>query len=74
MPAIRINAYDEDLAEKAFHTIMKNCRSSYLPEDIYVISERDFEWLTNKNLPIKVLSEEEVRKSVADFKKKEGLL
>jgi len=73
MPAIRINAQDKDLAEKTFHTIMRNCRFNYLPEEIYVISERDFEWLSDKGLPIEVLSEEEVQKNVSEFEKKEGL-
>jgi len=74
MPAIRINTPDKDLAEKTFHTIMRNCRFSYLPKSIYVVSERDFEWLESKSLPIEVLSEEEVRKSVLKFKKEEGML
>ena len=74
MPAIRINTQDKDLAEKTFHTIARNCGFSFLPEEIYVIKERDLEWLQDKGLPIEVLDEEEVRKSVADFKRKEGLL
>jgi len=72
MPAIRINTPDKDLAEKTFHTIMKNCRFSYLPKSIYVISERDYEWIENKGLPIEVLDEEEVKKSVFEFKKEKG--
>jgi len=74
MPAIRINTQDKDLAEKTFHTIMRNCGFSYLPEKIYVISERDLEWLNSKGLPIEVLSEEEVKKSVSEYKRKKGLL
>ena len=73
MPAIRINTDDKDLAEKTFHTIMRNCGFDYLPERIYVVKERDLEWLIDKGLPIKVLSDEEVRKSVSEFKKKKGL-
>ena len=73
MPAIRINTDDKELREKTFHTIMRNCRSSYLPERIYVVGERDYEWLVSKGLPIEVLSEEEVRKSVSEFKRKKGL-
>jgi hypothetical protein len=73
MPAIRINTQNKDLAEKTFHTILRNCRFDYLPKEIYVVSERDLEWLNGKNLPIEVLSEEEVRKSVAEFKKEKGL-
>lgn len=74
MPAIRINTQDKDLAEKTFHTILRNCGFDYLPEEIYVIKERDLEWLKSQNLPIEVLTKEEVRKSIVDFKKKEGLL
>lgn len=73
MPAIRINTEDKGLREKTFHTIMRNCQSSYLPERIYVVSERDLEWLMSKGLPIEVLSEEEVRESVSEFKRKKGL-
>lgn len=74
MPAIRINTQDKELATKTLHTIMGNCTSSYLPRGIYVINDRDFEWLDSKELPIEVLSEEEVRKSVSDFKREKGLL
>lgn len=74
MPAIRINTQDKDLAEKTFHTIMRNCGFDYLPEEIYVVKERDLEWLMSKNLPIEVLSKEEVNKSIAEFKKKVGML
>ena len=73
MPAIRINTDDKGLREKTFHTIMRNCRSSYLPEKIYVVGERDLEWLVSKDLPIEVLSEEDVIKSVSEYKKKKGL-
>ena len=34
--------------------------------------ERDFEWLESKGLPVEVLSDEEVIKSVAEFKRKNG--
>ena len=68
MPAIRIKTDDKALAEETFHTIMRNCRSSYLPERIYVIGDRDHEWLMSKGLPIEVLSEEEVEKSVSRYK------
>ena len=69
MPAIRINTQDKDLAEKTFHIIMRNCGFDYLPGEIYVVRERDLEWIIDKGLPIKVLSEEDVRKSVSEFKK-----
>jgi len=52
MPAIRINTQDKDLAEKTFHTILRNCGFDYLPEEIYVIKERGLEWLKSQNLPI----------------------
>jgi len=74
MPAIRINTPDKELATKTFHTIMGNCASSYLPKRIYVISDRDFEWLNSKDLPIEVLSEDDVKKSVSEFKKEKGLV
>jgi len=74
MPAIRINTQNKDLATKTFHTIVRNCGFDYLPKDIYVVKERDLEWLFEKNLPIEVLNEEEVRKSVLAFKKEKGLL
>jgi hypothetical protein len=73
MPAIKINTDDKDLAEKTFHTILRNCSFDYLPERIYVVKERDLEWLIDKGLPIKVLSEEEVKKSVSFLKRKKGL-
>jgi len=73
MPAIKINTQDKELAEKTFHTIVRNCGFDYLPEEIYVVKERDLEWLKNQNLPIEVLSAEQVNKSISDFKKKEGL-
>lgn len=73
MPAIRIKTDDKALAEETFHTIMRNCRSSYLPERIYVIGDRDHEWLMSKGLPIEVLSEEEVEKSVSRYKRKKGI-
>ncbi len=73
MPAIRIRTDDKELAETTFHTIMRNCRSSYLPREIYVLSERDLEWLMSKNLPLEVLTEAEVAKSVAAYKKEKGL-
>ena len=72
MPAIRIATEDKDLAEKTFRTITQ-CGFDFLPEEIYVVRERDFEWLVSKGLPIEVLSDEEVRKSVAEFKRKKGL-
>jgi hypothetical protein len=72
VPAISIHTEDKGLRENTFHTIMRNCRSSYLPERIYVVSERDYEWLVSKGLPIEVLSEDEVRKSVSAFKRKKG--
>ena len=74
MPAIRINTQDKDLAEKTFHTIIRNCGFDYLPERIYVVKEKDLEWLKSQNLPIEILSNEEVKKSIAEFKKKEGLV
>jgi len=74
MPAIKINTPDKDLAEKTFHTILRYCGFDYLPKEIYVVKERDLELLLEKNLPIKVLSEEEVRKSVLAFKREKGLL
>ena len=74
MPAIRIKTDDKELAEEAFHTIMRNCRSSYLPERIYVIGDRDHEWLMSKGLPIEVLSEEEVQKSVSGYKRQKGIM
>ncbi|RKU06514.1 hypothetical protein C6502_19945 [Candidatus Poribacteria bacterium] len=70
MPAIRIKTDDKELAEETLHTIMRNCRSSYIPERIYVIGDRDHEWLMSKGLPIEVLSEEEVQKSVSGYKRK----
>ena len=73
MPAIRINTQDKDLAENTFHTISRNCGFDYLPEKIYVVKERYLEWLIGKGLPIKVLSDEEVKKSVSEFKRKKGL-
>ena len=73
MPAIRINTEDKDLAQKTFHTIARNCRFSYLPKRIYVVNDRDYEWLISKGLPIRVLSEDEVRISVSEFKKEKGL-
>jgi hypothetical protein len=72
MPAIRIATEDKDLAEKTFRTITQ-CGFDFLPEEIYVVRERDFEWLVSKGLPIEVLSDEEVRKSVVDYKRKRGL-
>jgi len=72
MPAIRIATEDQDLAEKTFRTIIK-CGYDFLPEEIYIVRERDFEWLVSKGLPIEVLSDEEVRKSVAEYKRKKGL-
>ena len=73
MPAIRINTKDKDLAEKTFRTIVQ-CGFDFLPEEIYIVKERDFEWLTGKNLPIEVLNDQEVKKSVSDYKKKVGML
>ena len=72
MPAIRIATEDKDLAEKTFRTIIK-CGYDFLPEEIYIVRERDFEWLVSKGLPIEVLSDEAVRKSVAEYKRKKGL-
>ena len=40
---------------------------------MYVVKERDLEWLIDKGLPIKVLSDEETRESVSGFIKKKGL-
>lgn len=74
MPAIRINTQDKDLAENTFHTILRNCGFDYLPERIYVVKEKDLEWLKSQHLPIEVLSVEQVKESIAEFKKKEGLL
>jgi len=74
MPAIKIDTDDKDLAEKTFHTILRNCGFDYLPERIYVVKEKDLEWLKGNGLPIKVLSDEEVKKSVSEFKRKKGLL
>ena len=73
MPAIRINTEDKGLRENTFHTIVRNVSFDYLPERIYVVKERDLEWLISKGLPIEVLSEEEVIKSVSEYKKKKGL-
>lgn len=73
MPAIRINTEDKELRENTFHTIVRNVSFDYLPERIYVVKERDLEWLISKGLPIEVLSEEEVIKSVSEYKKKKGL-
>jgi hypothetical protein len=73
MPAIRINTDDKELAERTFDTILRNCGFDYLPERIYIVKERDLEWLVGKGLPIEVLSEEEVIKSVSEYKKKKGL-
>ncbi len=73
MPAIRIKTDDKELREKTFHTIVRNVGFDYLPERIYVVKERDLEWIVSKGLPIEVLSEEEVIKSVSEYKKKKGL-
>ena len=73
MPAIRINTGDKDLAYKTFRTILQ-CGYDFLPEEIYVVKERDFEWLDSKGLPIEVLSDAEVRESVSAYKKAKGLL
>lgn len=73
MPAIRINTQDKDLAQKTFRTILQ-CGYDFLPEEIYVVKERDFEWLDSKGLPIEVLNEEQVRKSVSAYKRARGLL
>jgi len=40
---------------------------------MYVVKERDLEWLIDKGLPIKVLSDEEARESVFEFIRKKGL-
>ena len=72
MPAIRIKTDDKELAEETFHTIMRNCRSSYIPERIYVIGDRDHEWLMSKGLPIEVLSEEEIQKASLGTRERRG--
>jgi hypothetical protein len=73
MPAIVIDTDDKDLADKTFRDLIKYCGFDYLPERIYVVTDRNLEFLTERGYPIRVLSDEEVKKSVADFKKKRGL-
>ena len=73
MPAIKIDTDDKDLANKTFRALIKYCGFDYLPERIYVVTERDLEFLTEKGYPIRVLSDVEVQESVAHYKRQRGL-
>lgn len=71
MPAVTIDTKDKDLSLKTFHSLTE-CGYGFLPERTYIIKECDFEWLKSKKLPIRVMSPEEVKKSVEKFNKKGG--
>lgn len=62
MPAIRINSNNEKEKEKTFWEIMDSGTVSYAPYGIYLITDRQYRELKTLNLPIELVSEEEVRR------------
>jgi len=73
MPAIKIDTDDKDLAYKTFRDLIKYCGFDFLPPEIYVVTERNLEFLKERGYPIRVLSKEEVEASVKAYKKERGL-
>jgi len=69
MPAIRINSNNEKEKEKTFWEIMDSGSVSYMPYGIYLITDRQYRELKALNLPIEIVSEEEVKKIEEKAKK-----
>ena len=61
MPAIRINTDDKALGEETFWAIINSGTLGYLPEEIYVVDEKQLEALLDQKLPIKVLKRDYVQ-------------
>jgi hypothetical protein len=73
MPAIVIDTDDKDLADKTFRDLIKYCGFDYLPPEIYVVTDRNLEFLQERGYPIRILSAGEVKASVEAYKKEKGL-